>query len=88
MREVFNTAALQPSGLAVAEVYNLGSRALEVNRARADAPRDRSSIPSAEVPHGLARVAGSAGSCCRELLALSPSPAAHLRPVTPLPPSQ
>lgn len=88
MRKVFNTAALQTSGLAVAELYNPGSRVWDANRARANAPPDRSSIPSTEVPHGLAWVAGSTGSCCRELLALPPSPASHLHPLTPLSPSQ
>lgn len=82
MREVFNTAALQPSGLAVAELYNTGSRAWDGNRVRANAPPDHSSIPSAEVPCWLAQVTGSTGR--RELVALCPSPDTHLRPLKPL----
>lgn len=82
MREVFNTAALQPSGLAVAELYNTGSRARDGNRVRANAPPDHSSIPSAEVPCWLAQVTGSTGR--RELVALCPSPDTHVRPLKPL----
>lgn len=82
MREVFNTAVLQPGGLAVAELYNTGSRAWDGNRARANVPPDHSSIPSVEVPCWRAQVTGSTGR--RELLALCPSPDAHLRPLKPL----
>lgn len=88
MREIFNAAALQTSGLVVAELYNPGSRVWDAKRARENDPPDQSSIPSAEVPHGLAQVASSTGSCCKELLALPPSPALHLHPLTPLSPSQ